>query len=77
MVILRIINDIVKDYYYDIVNNILPFFMSIFLKENGNEFQELFPKYFKLDVVKGIKNIYSEPILPDIDLENRKQQFIV
>ena len=25
---------------------------------------------FKLDVLKGGKNIYSDPILPDINLEN-------
>lgn len=28
-----------------------------------------FPKKFKLDVVKGLKNIYSEPILPPPDVE--------
>ena len=28
-----------------------------------------FPKKVKLDVVKGLKNIYSEPILPDVNLE--------
>jgi 5'-3' exonuclease len=28
-----------------------------------------FPKKFKLDVVKGLKNIYSEPILPYVNLQ--------
>jgi len=48
-------------------NTILPYCLSIFLKDNGTEFDEMFPKKFKLGIVKGNKNIYSDPILPPID----------
>lgn len=49
--------------------NLLPFsFHKILMNliENGDHH---FPKKFKLDVVKGMKNIYSEPILPKVDFE--------
>jgi 5'-3' exoribonuclease 2 len=32
---------------------------------NNNEYDEIFPKKFSLDVVQGLKFIYSEPLLPD------------
>lgn len=48
--------------------SILPFCLSMFLKEFGSEYEEIFPKLFRLNVVKGGKNIYSDPILPDINL---------
>lgn len=50
-------------------NFILPFCVSQFLKEHGSEFPLLFPKKFALDAVKGGKNIYSDPLLPDIELD--------
>jgi 5'-3' exonuclease len=49
-------------------NSILPYCLSTFVKEYGREFPEQFPQKFKLDVEKGGKNIYSEPVLPDIDI---------
>ena len=48
---------------------ILPYCLSLFLKEHGSEFEEIFPKTFRLNVVKGTKNIYSDPLLPDINLD--------
>jgi 5'-3' exoribonuclease 2 len=48
---------------------LLPFSFMAFMSENGDEYTEYFPKQFQLDVLKGQKNIYSEPILPDINIE--------
>lgn len=36
-------------------------------------FEDLFPKKFKLDVLKGMKNIYSDPILPPPDVYTIKK----
>ena len=30
----------------------------------------MYPAKFKLDVVKGLKNIYSNPLLPELELTN-------
>ena len=49
-------------------NSILPYCLSLFVREYGSEFEELFPKKFKLDAVRGMKNIYSDPILPSVNL---------
>ena len=48
---------------------LLPFSHMAFFNANPEVFAEYFPKTFELDVVKGQKNIYSEPILPPINLE--------
>lgn len=48
---------------------LLPFaFHKIIMNLVENE-DPHFPKKFKLDVVKGLKNIYSEPILPPVNIE--------
>lgn len=44
--------------------NLLPFAYSKLILDPESDFAEFYPKTFKLDVVKGFKNIYSEPILP-------------
>lgn len=43
--------------------NLLPWSYQIVIKE----LQEFYPHKFKLDVIKGGKNIYSDPILPEIN----------
>lgn len=48
---------------------LLPFSYMAFMSECEDEFEEYFPTQFKLDVVKGQKNIYSEPLLPDVNIE--------
>uniref|UniRef100_A0A6C0F5J8 Xrn1 N-terminal domain-containing protein n=1 Tax=viral metagenome TaxID=1070528 RepID=A0A6C0F5J8_9ZZZZ len=48
---------------------LLPFAFQIIMKDPELKLQHKFPPIVKLDVVKGLKNIYSEPILPDIDVQ--------
>jgi 5'-3' exonuclease len=48
---------------------LLPFSYMAFISESNDEFEDYFPKSFELDVVKGQKNIYSEPILPHINVD--------
>lgn len=48
--------------------SLLPFAMHKVLQYLTENDDPHFPKRFKLDVVKGLKNIYSEPILPNVDL---------
>lgn len=47
-------------------SNLLPWSYHQVLKEDVQEFYSI---KFKLDVLKGLKNIYSDPILPDINFE--------
>ena len=42
--------------YYDLVT------------DENSFLAEYFPRSFKIDVNKGLKNIYSEPILPSVDI---------
>lgn len=42
---------------------------------NEKELKKYFPQTFKLDVVKGIKYIYSEPILEEINNEDEEKIF--
>jgi 5'-3' exonuclease len=50
-------------------NYILPFCISQFLKDNGSDFPLMFPMKFELDVVKGGKNIYSDPLLHEVEID--------
>ena len=50
-------------------SNLLPFAFNMILKDPDLGLQKEFPIKIKLDVVKGLKNIYSEPILPPINVE--------
>jgi 5'-3' exonuclease len=49
--------------------NLLPFAFNKIINSLVEQDDPNFPKKFKLDVVKGLKNIYSEPILPEVNLE--------
>lgn len=48
---------------------LLPFAYQIVMKDRDLDLQHVFPQRVKLDVIKGLKNIYSDPILPDIDVD--------
>lgn len=50
---------------------LLPFSFNMVFRDNDFILND-YPKKFKLDVVKGLKNIYSEPILPPINCETIK-----
>jgi len=52
--------------------NLLPQTMQSLLTDEDSPIVEWYPKKIKLDVLKGMKNIYSDPILPDIDLKQLK-----
>ena len=52
---------------------LLPMSYQLFLKGHTDDeaninLSEIFPCKFQLDVLKGGKNIYSDPIIPDIDI---------
>tara|TARA_B100001094_G_scaffold332082_1_gene402687 strand:+ start:763 stop:2538 length:1776 start_codon:yes stop_codon:yes gene_type:complete len=50
--------------------HLLPFSYYSLLRENS-PIEHLCPRNFKLDVLKGLKNIYSDPILPNVyDLQH-------
>ena len=48
-------------------SSLLPYSYQCIIKDPN--ITDLFQLKFKLDVVKGLKNIYSEPILPPIDVD--------
>ena len=50
-------------------SNLLPFAFNKVINNLVEQDDPNFPKKFKLDIVKGLKNIYSEPILPEVNLE--------
>jgi len=47
--------------------SLLPSAYQHFLSEESNPLKEYFPLKIKLDVVKGMKNIYSDPLFPEVN----------
>tara|TARA_B100001996_G_C18576067_1_gene560397 strand:- start:415 stop:702 length:288 start_codon:yes stop_codon:yes gene_type:complete len=52
-------------------SNILPFAANMLMRDPSLEF--MYPRTVELDVIKGQKNIYSEPLLHPIDIKAIKQ----
>ena len=57
-------------------NGILPFSLRIVIKDRQLGLDHMFPRNVKLDVTKGLKNIYSEPILCPVDVTTIRKMML-
>ena len=51
-------------------HKLLPITLQDFMIDEESPIREYYPNKFKLDAVAGCKNIYSEALLPDINIDN-------
>lgn len=59
------------------INSILPKPFIPFIKYDDSPLNDMYVKYFNLDVLVGYKNIYSEPILDNITIDFTKLKRVI